>query len=296
MRHAGLQRLATGPLGAVVWLGISFAKTVRTHQPTRIYRDAEGDWIQSQRRAVIACPELHLKRFESIEKRVERLWFRHYHPMAGDVILDVGAGIGEDTIIVSHAVTPSGRVIAIEPHPRVFRCLQKTVRPSELTNVVMLSCAVHSSDGEVRMSDGEFYAASTALNPVAGERVPARSLDSLFDELGLVRVDLLKMNIEGAEGDALTGMVGHRQAVRNVAISCHDFLAERGGSPKFRTRSKVLALLEQWGFSILPSLDGAPEDWARDYVYATRDATERRGPETLKSPASGPDRAPTAQR
>jgi FkbM family methyltransferase len=270
MRHAGLQRLATGPWGTVVCLGISFAKTVGTRQRTRIYRDADGDWIQSNPRAVIACPELHLKRFQSIEQRVKRLWFRHYHPVAGDVIFDVGAGIGEDTVILSHAVTPSGRVIAIEPHRRVFRCLQKTVRLNELTNVIMLSCAVHSSDGEVRMSDGEFYAASTVLHAVAGEHVSARSLDSLFDEIGLVRVDFLKMNIEGAEVDALAGMAGHRQAVRNVAISCHDFLAERGGSPKFRTRSKVVALLEQWGFSILPSLDGAPEDWARDYVYATR--------------------------
>jgi FkbM family methyltransferase len=271
MRHAGLQRLATGPWGAAVCVGISFAKTVRTGQPTRIYRDADGDWIQSQRRAVIACPELHLKRFESIERRVERLWFRHYHPVAGDVILDVGAGIGEDTIILSHAVTPSGRVIAIEPCPRVFRCLQKTVRLNGLTNVVVISCAVHSRDGVVCMSDGEFYAASTVLDAASAERVPARSLGSLFDEIGLVRMDLLKMNIEGAEIDALAGMASHRHAVRNVAISCHDFLAERGGSQKFRTRTRVVALLEQSGFRILPSLDDAPEDWARDYVYATRD-------------------------
>src|SRR4029079_6638769 len=125
MRHAGLQRLATGPWGAVVWLGISLAKSVRSRPPTPIYRDPDGDWVQSTPRAAIACPELHLKRFESIEQRVKRLWFRHYHPAAGDVIVDVGAGIGEDTIILSREVTPSGRVIAIEPSPRVFRCLQK---------------------------------------------------------------------------------------------------------------------------------------------------------------------------
>jgi len=266
LRHARLQALATGLWGSVVCVGLSFAKTVRTGQHTRIHRDADGDWVQSHSHGVIACPDLHLKRFESIEQRVERLWFRLYHPAAGDVLFDVGAGIGEDTLILSRAVTPSGRVLAIEPQPHVFRCLQKTVRLNRLTNVVMLSCALHSSDGEVRMSDGEFYA---VLDAAVGERVPARSLDSLFDELGLERVDLLKMNIEGAEVDALTGMARHRRDIRNVAISCHDFLAERGGSPKFRTRSKVIELLEQWGFRILPSLDDAPEDWARDYVYAT---------------------------
>jgi len=262
-----LQTLTTGLWGPAVCLGVSFVKTVRTGHAVRIYRDADGDCIQSHRRAVIACPELHLKRFESIEQRVERLWFRHYRPAARDVIFDAGAGIGEDTIILSRSVTPSGRVIAIEPHPRIFRCLEKTVRLSGLTNVGMLPCAVHSSDGEVRMSDGEFYAASTVLDATAGERVSARSLDSLFDELGLDRVDFLKMNIEGAEADAFAGMGRHRRDVRNIAVSCHDFLAERGGSAKFRTRSRVVALLEQWGFRILPSLD-ATEDWARDYVYA----------------------------
>jgi FkbM family methyltransferase len=270
MRHARLQRLATGPWGAVVWLGISLAKSVRSRQPTRIYRDADGDWVQSTPRAAIACPELHLKRFESIERRVKRLWFRHYHPAAGDVIFDVGAGIGEDTIILSREVTPSGRVIAIEPSPRVFRCLQKTVRLNGITNVITVGCAVHSSDGELRISDDEFYAASTVLDAAPGERIPARSLGSLFDELRIQHVDLLKMNIEGAEVDALEGMASHRCAVRNVAISCHDFLAERGGSEKFRTRSRVVAVLEQSGFQMLPSLDDAPEDWARDYVYATR--------------------------
>jgi FkbM family methyltransferase len=222
MRHAGLQRLATGPWGAVVWLGISLAKSVRSRQPTRIYRDADGDWVQSTPRAAIAVP--------------------------------------------SSTSSDSNR----SSSPRVFRCLQKTVRVNGLSNVIMVSCAAHSSDGEVRISDDEFYAASTVLDAAPGERIPARSLGSLFDELGIQQVDLLKMNIEGAEVDALAGMASHRYAVRNVAISCHDFLAARGGSQKFRTRSRVVALLEQSGFQMLPSLDDAPEDWARDYVYATR--------------------------
>jgi len=269
MRHTGLESLAAGSWGPVVCLGLSLAKSVRTGRRTRIYRDADGDWIQSHRHGVVACPELHLKRFESMQRKVERLWLRHYHPVAGDVIVEVGAGIGEDTILLSREVAPSGKLIAIEAHPRVCRCLEKTVRLNGLANVVVLSCAIHSSDGEVRISDDEFYAGSTVLDASVGERVLARSLDSLFDELALERVDLLKMNIEGAEVDALAGMVGRRRYVRNAVISCHDFLAERGGSPKFRTRHKVVTLLEQWGFRILPSLDNAPEDWARDYVYAT---------------------------
>jgi FkbM family methyltransferase len=247
---------------------MSLAKSISTRRRTRIYRDTDGDWIQAHRDAVIACPDVHLKRLESVERKAERFWFRHYRPLAGDAIIDAGAGIGEDAIVFSRAVTPSGRVIALEPSARVFRCLQKTVRLSELTNVVLRRCALHSRDSELKISSDSHYAAGTVLDPAGGEGVPARSLDSLCEELGLERIDLLKMNIEGAEADALDGMVASWQVVRNVVISCHDFLADRGASPKFRTRSRVVALLEARGFRILPSHDDAPEDWARGYVYA----------------------------
>ena len=260
--------LAASPLRPMLCLGMSVVKIVRTGRRTRIYRDADGDWIQSHCRAVIASPDLYLKRFESVERKAERLWFHHYRPAAGDVIVDAGAGIGEDTLVFSRRVTESGRVIAIEANPRVFRCLQKTVRLSGLSNVAALRCAVYSREGEVFISNDELHAATTIVATVAGEPVAARSLDSLFEELGLQRVDLLKLNIEGAEAEALGGMEAGWQAVRNVVISCHDFLAERGRSPKFRTRSSVLALLESRKFRILPSHSDATEDWARDYVYA----------------------------
>lgn len=270
-----LPKLAASPLGRLTCLGISFVKSVRTARLTRIYRDSDGDWIQSHRDATIACPELYLKRLESIQRKAERLWFRHYRPSPGDVIMDAGAGIGEDAIVFSRAVTPSGRVIAIEPHPRVFRCLEKTARQSGLANVVTLRCALQSSDGEVRMSRDEQYAANAVLDGEAGELVRARSIESLFAEFGLGGVDLLKMNIEGAEVEALLGMAGCRRAVRNIVVSCHDFLAERGGSARFRTRSKVVALLERWSFRILPSEADAEEDWARDYVYAAAAEPDR---------------------
>ena len=261
--------LAASPLRPLACLGMSWAKSVCTGRRTRIYRDSDGDWIQEHHDAVVACPNLHLKRLESVERKAERLWFRYYRAAAGNVIIDAGAGIGEDTIVFSRAVTPSGRVIALEPSARAFRCLQKTVRLSELTNVVMRRCALHSGDGALDISSDSHYAASTVLDAVGGERVRACSLDSLCAELGLERVDLLKLNIEGAEADALDGMAASWQVVRNVVISCHDFLADRGASPKFRTRSRVVALLESRGFRILPSHADASEDWARYYVYAS---------------------------
>lgn len=247
---------------------MSFTKSVRTGRRTRIYRDSDGDWIQAHRDAVIACPELHLKRLESVERKAGRFWFRYYTPTAGDTIIDGGAGIGEDAIVFSHVVARSGKVVALEPSARIFRCLEKTVRLSGLTNVVTLRRALHSGDGELYISSDSHFAEGTVVDAVGGESVRACSLDSLCEEFGIDRIDLLKLNIEGAEADALDGMEASWRVVRNVIISCHDFLADRGGSPKFRTRSKVVALLEERGFRILPSQDDASEDWARSYVYA----------------------------
>src|SRR4051812_15909470 len=44
-------------------------------------------------------------------------WFHVYRPQPGDMIVDIGAGRGEDVFAFSRAVGPSGRVVAIEPHP-----------------------------------------------------------------------------------------------------------------------------------------------------------------------------------
>ena len=55
-------------------------------------------------------------------------WFHVYKPQPGDVIVDIGAGRGEDVFAFSRAVGPSGHVFAIEPHPVSFRTLRSSAR------------------------------------------------------------------------------------------------------------------------------------------------------------------------
>ena len=93
-----------------------------------------------------------------------------------------------------------------------------------------------------------------------------RRLDGIAAELGVERVDLLKLNIEGAERDALAGMPDLIERTRHVCISCHDFLADRGGSDELRTKAFVRQFLLERGFT-LTNRDNAPDPWTRDYVY-----------------------------
>lgn len=75
------------------------------------------------------------------------------------------------------------------------------------------------------------------------------------------------MNIEGAERLAIRGMEEHLSKVRNFAISCHDFVADRGGSDELRTRADVIGWCQQMGLQVFQRRDDR-RPWVRDYVYA----------------------------
>jgi hypothetical protein len=99
--------------------------------------------------------------------------------------------------------------------------------------------------------------------------VAMTTLDTLAEQLGLRDVALIKMNIEGAETGAITGMGALAKHTRNVIISCHDFLSDRGDDEALRTREPCRVLLESQGFIVSQRL-GHAEDWVRDNLYGAR--------------------------
>ena len=96
--------------------------------------------------------------------------------------------------------------------------------------------------------------------------MPGTTLDNIFGSLALSRVDYLKMNIEGAEGPALSGMRELVQHTRNVCISCHDFLADTGGPNELRTKANVVHFLKENGFAVSLRESDVRSN-VRDFVY-----------------------------
>jgi FkbM family methyltransferase len=231
--------------------------------------DARGRWVNRQPEATFVNTSLHTTSYNKVTDWVLDNWAWGYMPRPGDTVIDVGAGIGEEAVVFSRMVGEAGRVISIEAHPETFSCLQETVRLSGLKNVIPVSCAVADADGELFISTAEVHLASSVLGQSDGIKVPARSLDSLADELGLTDVALLKMNIEGAEKLAVRGISRLAPSIRNAIISCHDFISDSTGDEQFRVKAEVRAALEAYGFTIRTRPD-APEPWARDYLYASR--------------------------
>jgi FkbM family methyltransferase len=205
------------------------------------------------------------------EELTRDLFFQEYTPQPGDTVLDVGAGAGEEVLLLSRLVGPAGRVYAIEAHPATFAALER--RCAELANVVPVILAVSDRAGTVFFSDDERYLENRMTDDATGISVPARTLDDLLEEWALGQVDFLKMNIEGAEAAALEGLARNAARVRNVTVSCHDFLADRGGDPANRTSETVRRLLAGYGFTVHARRPGDRRHWTRSYLYGSRSST-----------------------
>jgi len=231
--------------------------------------DGAGRWVNIQPEATFVSPDVYTPYYAQVEASVMDYWCAFDRPGPGDTIIDVGAGIGEDAVVFSKLVGPSGRVIAIEAHPGTFACLQGTIERSGLANVVAVQCAIADREGVLTMSDDDAHLANSVLKAGGGVDVPARTLDALLAELGIGEVGLLKMNIEGAERPAMAGMRGSAPRIRTVAISCHDFVADAGGGADFRTRDVVRPALEAMGYKVRQRAEAA-HPWLRDTLYGTR--------------------------
>jgi FkbM family methyltransferase len=194
-------------------------------------------------------------------------WTHVYCPQIGDTVIDVGAGIGIDTLALSPLVGPGGRIYSIEAHPWTFRALLRTCELNRLPNVSPLQYALSNKPGQLWISDlpnnEDNYVSKAFLNDHAIS-VPATNLDTLVDSLGICRIALLKMNIEGAEQMVINGVDRCIDQIDHVAIACHDF---RGDG--FRTRQPVIAFLRDHGFDIIERRDD-PRPYVRDHIHGIR--------------------------
>ena len=128
---------------------------------------------------------------------------------SGDIVLDCGANIG---VTVEEALKAGARtIVAIEPAPENLECLRRNF-PKEIESgrVVIYPKGVWDKDDVLTLNvDPKNSAAdSVVMKPEGSEgkiQVPLTTVDKIVAELKLDRVDYIKMDIEGAEPNALRG-------------------------------------------------------------------------------------------
>jgi FkbM family methyltransferase len=211
---------------------------------------------------------------EKVLRDAQDYWFAVYSPRPGDVIVDVGAGCGEDCYAFSHAVGPTGTVWAIEPHPDTFRRLSEFIERHGLSNVraVRAACLDEPRDAQIETLPvwESNYVRGGPPTPTS-HAVRGLRLDDLCAELSIDRIDLLKMNIEGAERWALPGAAKALRRARYAVVSAHDFRANRGEGDQFRTMDLVRAALLEAGYS-LHTRNADPRYYVPYHIHGFREA------------------------
>jgi FkbM family methyltransferase len=175
----------------------------------------------------------------------ERLYetFRSFRPRKGWVVVDGGAHMGLYTIRAASMVGAEGKVIAVEPDARNFAILERNIKANGLTNVLAVKAALANEVGvgklsTTRMSTTHYLADLESPGSIA---IQTLTLDSLLQQSGLGRVDLIKLDVEGAELRVLEG------AKNTLLSSTAKFVVEPSNT---QSAIKVENLLKQYRQSV----------------------------------------------
>ncbi len=155
----------------------------------------------------------------------------------GMTVLDIGANIGFLTLLFSRLAGGTGKVIAIEPDPDNFRLLQKNVAVNGLANVNCENMAAAKEYGTIKLFRSEEHRGDHRVFDSGDGRsfieVRAATVDSLTGPGG--KADFIKMDIQGAEIQALEGMQRTLRNSPGARILCEfspSLLRKSGSRPE----------------------------------------------------------------
>ncbi|MEI6970044.1 MAG: FkbM family methyltransferase [bacterium] len=148
-------------------------------------------------------------------------YIKHRDVQPGDIVVDVGAYAGDFTIYAAIKAGPSGKVIAFEPDSNSHAMLCENIRLNSLSNVTILKKGLWSEDGELSITGTAFASQLSPDSIKYPTRVQVCSLDNELKRLAINRVDFIKVDIEGAEMDALKGMSHTMESKPYLAIASY---------------------------------------------------------------------------
>jgi FkbM family methyltransferase len=140
----------------------------------------------------------------------------------GSVFVDLGANEGYFSVIGAKLVGPTGRVVSVEPQTRLLPVLEQNCSSNGVSNRVTISkCAVSDKSGTspffltTELNTGASGLTRHTRYALPTETVSTVTLAELLSRSGLTHVDLMKVDIEGYEYEAL---LGSRQLFRDGII------------------------------------------------------------------------------
>jgi FkbM family methyltransferase len=204
--------------------------------------------------------------FAEVE-RAERIFYLEYL-REGMTVFDVGANVGELSLLFSRFVGAAGSVHAFEPSRAGFERLEAVCRAAALRNVRLNRLALAEEEGPLSLHvyDDDYLSwSSRALRPLEDygidvepptvEEVAATTADLYCERHGVAEIDLLKVDVEGAEFQVL---VGARRLLVERRVRCLTFefgqtTFDMGNSP-----DGIEAYLKNAGYELRNLVAGDP--------------------------------------
>lgn len=122
-----------------------------------------------------------------------------------EVFIDAGAHIGKYTLSSAKIVGNEGRVLAFEPHPINYQVLVRNIELNKIRNVTPINLASWNLDTTLKLFIGEVSGQhSVRANSLGFLEVKARVLDHILS--GYPKINLVKIDVEGAEYETLCGL------------------------------------------------------------------------------------------
>lgn len=200
-------------------------------------------------------------------ERAERIFYLETL-REGMTVFDVGANVGELTLLYSRFVGDSGVVHAFEPCGQTFERLESVCRAASLRNVRLNRLALAEDEASVSLHvyDEEHMSWNTRaarplddygidVKPLTVEEVSATTLDLYCERNGIAGIDLLKIDVEGAEFQV---MLGARRMLYEKRVRCLTFefgqtTFDMGNSP-----DRIESYMREAGYELRNVVEGDP--------------------------------------
>jgi FkbM family methyltransferase len=125
-------------------------------------------------------------------------------------MFDLGANFGYYAIAIASKLRGNCRIYAFEPNPPTMRRFRRNIELNSIRGVFPQDAGLSDAPGYAQVVDrsgnsGASYLDKTLAAPAGSPRIPITTLDSFIEHHPIDRLDLIKMDIEGAELRALQG-------------------------------------------------------------------------------------------
>jgi FkbM family methyltransferase len=182
--------------------GLTRNYNIRTTFDGQIYINLNlDDWIQKQ--------IFYFGRYE-IEKNETLFWQNLIKE--GDFVFDIGANIGYYTLQAALRAGKQGKVYAFEPVSSTYRKLTDNLKINDFTNIVTENIAGSNQKGEIELfvADEKSTGSSSIAMHVnfsgIKETVPTIRMDDYIKEKNIIKLNIIKIDVEGCEPMVIEGL------------------------------------------------------------------------------------------